>query len=218
MKSLDETEFTIVGTGLMGASLALALRGKVSVLRGVDRDPTSRRIATPYFDQIGAHLTQEIVDADVVILATPIKAILRLLETLSTLVKPGTLIIDLGSSKQKIVAAMDMLPDHLVAIGGHPMCGKESSGPAAAEGALYKDHPFVLCRTQRTTDEAFEFAAHMVGAIQAHCIELTAEQHDRAVATISHLPYLLSAGLVATTMDVAQNDNTPWQLASSGYR
>jgi prephenate dehydrogenase len=218
MKSLEEAEFTIVGTGLMGASLALALRGKVNVLRGVDHDVESRRIATPHFDQIGAYLTDEMATADVIILATPIKAILRLLETLSTLATPGTLIIDLGSSKQKIVAAMDLLPDHLLAVGGHPMCGKETSGPAAAEGTLYQDRPFVLCRTQRTTEAAFEFAAQMVSAIRAHCIELTAEQHDRAVATISHLPYLLSAGLVGTTIDVSQNDNTPWQLASSGYR
>src|SRR5258708_34800376 len=89
MKSLDEAEFTIVGTGLMGASLALALRGKVKVLRGVDRDPTSRRIATPFFDQISAYLTEGIINADVIVLATPIKTILHLLDSLSTLSKPG---------------------------------------------------------------------------------------------------------------------------------
>lgn len=202
----------------MGASLALALRGKVSGLRGVDRNPDSRRIATPFFDQIGAHLNEEILTADVVVLATPIKTILKLLDTIAPMLKPGTLIIDLGSSKQKIVAAMDTLPDHLLAIGGHPMAGKETSGPAAADGALYQGHPFVLCRTQRTTDSAFDLAAAMANATGAHCIELAAEQHDRAVATISHLPYLLSAGLVATTMDASQHDNTPWQLASSGFR
>src|SRR5436309_3352859 len=134
MKSLDKAEFTIVGTGLMGASLALALRGKVNVLRGVDRNPDSRRIATPFFDQISAHLTEGIVNADVIVLATPIRTILKLLDTLSTLAKPGTLIIDLGSSKQKIVAAMDALPDHLLAVAGHPMSGKETSGPASADG------------------------------------------------------------------------------------
>ena len=218
MKSLDEAEFTIVGTGLMGASLALALRGKVKVLRGVDRDPTSRRIATPFFDQIGAYLTEGIVNADVIVLATPIKTILHLLDSLSTLAKPGTLIIDLGSSKQKIVAAMDALPEQLLAVGGHPMCGKETSGPGAAERTLFHNSPFVLCRTQRTTDAAFDMAVAMVSAIGARCIELAAEQNDRAVATISHLPYLLSAGLVATTIDVSQHDKTPWKLASSGFR
>src|SRR5258708_19121995 len=98
MKALDAAEFTIVGTGLMGSSLALALRGKVKSLRGIDRDSAARDAAASCFDKISDDLS-EAATSDVIILATPVRAILRLLESLKTLAKPGTLILDLGSSK-----------------------------------------------------------------------------------------------------------------------
>ena len=217
MKDLDDSEFAIVGTGLMGASLALALRGKVKALHGIERNPVAREAAAGYFDTITDDLSTA-RESDVIILAVPVQAILQVLKTLAVQAKPGTLIIDLGSSKTAIVKAMDALPDHLLAIAGHPMCGKESSGPENADGTLYRDRPFVLCRTQRTTDAAWALACAMIDAIGAHGIHLDAEQHDQAVAVISHLPYLLSIGLVAATQHAAETDSTPWQLASSGFR
>jgi prephenate dehydrogenase len=217
MKALDDSEFTIVGTGLMGASLALALRGKVKTLRGVERDPVTRQAAASYFDTISDELSGAL-DSDVIVLAVPILAILEILQALAIRAKSGTLIMDLGSSKQEVVQAMNALPEHLLAIGAHPMCGKETSGPQYADGTLYKDHPFVLCHTRRTTGAAWEFACAMVTSIGAQAIDLDAAQHDQAVAMISHLPYLLSVGLVATTQQAAQADATPWHLAASGFR
>src|SRR5260221_3666097 len=108
MKALDEAEFTIVGTGLMGSSLALALRGKVKTLRGVERNQQVLAAAAPYFDAITDDLGS-VVNSDVVVLATPIRTILTLLERLKPLARPGTLILDLGSSKSKVVKVMDTL-------------------------------------------------------------------------------------------------------------
>src|SRR5258708_5603876 len=136
MKALDEAEFTIVGTGLMGASLALALRGKVKMLRGVERDSVAREAAASLFDEITNDLSAAL-DSDVIVLAVPIQAILELLKVLGAQAKPGTLVLDLGSSKQEIVWAMDALPERLLAVGGHPMCGKETSGPQNADGTLF---------------------------------------------------------------------------------
>src|SRR5260221_10172470 len=128
------------------------------------------------------------------------------------------MIVDLGSSNEKSVGAMNVLPEHLQAVGGHPMCGKETSGPQNADGELFRDRPFVVCHTHRTTDAAWELVGAMIDAIGAHCISLSAEQHDQAVAVISHLPYLLSIGLVASVQQAAQTDTTPLPLASSGFR
>ncbi|HLY26579.1 MAG TPA: prephenate dehydrogenase, partial [Aggregatilineales bacterium] len=196
MKALDEAEFTIVGTGLMGASLALALRGKVKALHGVDTNPEAREAAASCFDAVAAEFDPQ-ARPDVIILATPVRAILQWLRALPAQIAPGTLILDLGSSKREIVALMDALPDSLLAVGGHPMCGKESSGPGEAESSLFIGRPFVLCRTAHTTTEAWDFATQIVAALDAQLVNLDAEQHDQAVAAISHLPYLVSSGLVA---------------------
>src|SRR5690349_11774345 len=146
MKALDEAEFTIVGTGLMGSSLALALRGKVKTLRGVERNQQVLKVAAPYFDMMTDDLASATTGSDVIVLATPIRTILGLLETLKPLAQPGTLILDLGSSKSIVVKAMDTLPDYLLAVGGHPMCGKEAGGPAAADKTLYQGKVFAVCQ------------------------------------------------------------------------
>src|SRR5258708_9994511 len=187
MKALDDTEFTIVGTGLMGGSLALALRGKVKTLRGVERDPAAREAAAPFFDEITNDLGAAL-GSDVIVLAVPIHAILDLLKVLGVQARPGTLIVDLGSSKQEIVQAMNVLPEHLQAVGGHAMRGKETSGPQNADAELFRDRPFVVCHTKRTTDAAWELVGAMIDAIGAQCISLNAEQHDQAVAVVSTLP------------------------------
>jgi prephenate dehydrogenase len=218
MKALDEVEFSIVGTGLMGSSLALALRDKVKTLYGVDRDADTRAGAAPYFDLVSSDLAEITAKSDVIVLATPVRAILQLLNVLKTVARPGTLIMDMGSSKGQIVEAMNTLPDHLLAVAGHPMCGKESSGPAAADESLFWDRVFILCPTLRSTPEALTFAKQMISAIGARALTLPADRHDRAVAAISHLPYALSVALVETVVSETQQDGTAWDLAAGGFR
>jgi prephenate dehydrogenase len=217
MKALGEASFTIVGTGLMGSSLALSLRGKVKSLCGIDPDPSHLQAAAAYFDDVNADLEQA-AQADVVVLAAPIRSILTLIERLVTVLKPGALLIDLGSTKRDIVRAMDNLPDYVLAVGGHPMCGKERSGPSSADGALYKGCVFVLCPTYRSTPAALAFVQNMVETIEAKPLLMDAERHDAAVAAISHLPYLLSAALVGAVNDTAHDDGIAWKLAAGGFR
>ncbi|MCC7451437.1 MAG: prephenate dehydrogenase [Anaerolineae bacterium] len=218
MKSLSEAEVTVVGAGLMGSSLALALRGKVKGVRGVEPNPAYWDAARPHFDHVTADLKNAVAAADVVILAAPIRAILQLLDRLKPMLRPGTLVIDLGSTKTDIVRAMNDLPENVLAVGGHPMTGKETSGPAGADGTLFEGRVFVLCPTQRSTPESIAFAQQMIQAIRARELILEAERHDAAVAAISHLPYLVSAGLVATVQHAAQTDDLPWKLAATGFR
>src|SRR5258708_19425383 len=218
MKALHEAEFTIVGTGLMGSSLALALRGKVKTLRGVERDPAARKVAATYFDKITADFGAVAAKSDVIVLATPVHVILRLLESLKTLARRGTLILDVGSSKRQIVTAMDTLPDHLLAVAGHPLAGKGTSGPESADALLYRNRVFVLCPTARSDKEALAFAEQMILTVGARPMILSAARHDKAVASISHLPYILSIGLANTVARAAHDDDAPWELAASGFR
>ncbi|HRE48261.1 MAG TPA: prephenate dehydrogenase [Aggregatilineales bacterium] len=218
MKALPDAEVCIVGTGLMGTSLAKALRGYVRRLVGSDLSAVNRAAAAPSFDALYTDLTP-LANADLIVLAIPVRAILSLLGKLPTIpVKAGALILDIGGTKTDITAAMNRLPETVFAIGGHPMCGKETSGPGDADGGLFVGCPFVLCPTERTTSDALTVARALVEVIRARAILLDPTTHDRAIAAISHLPYLVSASLVGAVMELAEETPAAWELAASGFR
>jgi prephenate dehydrogenase len=211
----------IVGLGLMGGSLALAFReGRrakdrilaVSRNRGVLEAARSAGA----IDAGTSDLAQGIAEAAIIILATPVRTILRTLPEVGRFAKPGALVIDLGSSKSQICSAMAALPPGLQPIGGHPMCGKEVAGFAAADAGLYRNRPFVLCPLERTTAEALEEATQLAKTVGARPVVMDPAVHDRAVAGISHLPYAAAVALLNCV--AAANDPITWSLASSGFR
>lgn len=211
----------VVGLGLMGGSMAIALRERCDTITGMDMNPDTRRFAleNKIVDNATDDLYTAVREADTIILAAPVRIIIEMLQKrISTYLRSNTLLIDIGSTKADICEAMARLPVGVGAIGGHPMAGKEISGIQGAEGTLFKGRPFVLCRTRRTTPASMERAKTLVEAIQAEAIEMEAERHDRIVAGISHLPYMLSASLVGTIAKEAQQDEAFWQLAAGGFR
>lgn len=171
-----------------------------------------------FIDVGTCNLAEGVEQADLIVLATPVRTILELVPQVGALAPAGCLLMDLGSTKARIVGAMEALPPHLQAVGGHPMCGKEVSGLEAAEADLYQGATFVLTPLQRTSSEALTLARELVEAVGARPLLMDAERHDRLVAAVSHLPYLLSVGLVATTEEVAAEDELVWELAASGFR
>ncbi len=211
----------VVGLGLMGGSAALALRRAADAITGVDVSAEARDYALAHrvVDTATDDLRAGVKDADVVILASPVRAIVEMLRRrIGSYLRSNTLLIDLGSTKQDICAAMGELPIGIQAVGGHPMTGKENSGIRASDAALYQGRPFVLCPTRRTTPAARLRALALVEALGAVPIEMDAARHDHVVAAISHLPYLLSAALVATVAQEGQADEAVWQLAAGGFR
>lgn len=211
----------IVGLGLMGASLALALRPYARHISGVDASEQVRHYAlgANIVDTVTDDLYTGVHDADVVILATPVRIITDMLnKRIGSYLRSNTLLIDIGSTKYDICEAMGRLPIGINAIGGHPMTGKELNGIQASDPDLYCDRPFVLCNTRRTTPATRVRARSLVEAIGANVIEMEAERHDRIVAGISHLPYILSVSMVATIANEAHKDDAFWQLAAGGFR
>src|SRR5512143_2624241 len=209
MDDLDGFTIAIAGLGLMGGSLALALKDHGLRVLGADADPAVVERARAR-GAIDGPWTGETVD--LVVLAMPVRGIVQWLAARGPSLPAGTLLMDLGSTKREIVAAMDALP--VESIGGHPMCGKETPGIDAAEAGLFRGARFVLTPAARTTERALRTARALVAAVGAEAIELDAETHDRAVAAISHVPYLLSAALVNTV--AAADDANAEQLASTG--
>jgi prephenate dehydrogenase len=113
---------------------------------------------------------------------------------------------------------MNRLPESIQAIGGHPMCGRETGGLLHAEASLFQGARFVLCPCDRTTSDALRLAHKLVHSIGATAIEMDAARHDGIAGIISGLPYLLSTALVGTADSAAQTDSAVWELAASGFR
>ena len=211
----------IVGMGLMGGSLAMAMRAHADYINGVDQDEGARAYALErgMVDCATGDLYEGVNRADVVILAAPVRVIVEMLNMrIGSYLRSNTLVIDIGSTKQDIVDAMASLPIGINAVGGHPMTGKENGGIEEADESLYQGRPFVLCPSRRTTPAARLHAVSFVETLGGLPIEMDAERHDQIVAGISHLPYLLSATLVATVANQARADAAYWELAAGGFR
>lgn len=211
-KSLDSCAVHIVGLGLMGGSLAMALRGKVGRITAEDIAPDvlEQAIARGVIDATGTAR-----GADIVVVAIPADHIITLLPTLD--VTPGTLVIDLGSTKTRICQQLDALPDSVQAVGGHPMCGLAENGYANAIPTLYAGARFVLCETARTTPEACALAEALVAAVGAHPRWMDRAQHDYLTALTSHLPHLLSFALMRLAVEAGNGDAALYDLAAGGF-
>ena len=211
--TLRQCRIAIMGLGLMGGSLAMALHGKVKEIIGIDPDPLALQMAEDIrvCDLLDTHPGNLLKSADLVILAMPVRKIIQVLAELPGLHPGNPVVMDLGSTKVDIVNAMSCLPARFDPLGTHPMCGKEKSTLAAADANLFKGSPFVFTRLERSSNRACSLAEQIARAVQSKPLWLDAETHDRWVASTSHLPYLAACALAAATPVEAA------LLASSGY-
>lgn len=216
-ESLRQCHVGIVGLGLMGGSLAMALREAQACasIGGYDIDERT-------LDQA---LRRGIIDrpldlggdrVDVLILAAPVNAILDWLIKLPAVFSGDFHVIDLGSTKGQIAAAMQSLPDRISPLGGHPMCGKETSGLGVATSDLYRKCLFVLTPLDRTHATTLAVAQQLIDLISARPLLLDPDRHDQLAAAISHVPYLTSIALVEAALQA--HDEAAWMMAASGFR
>ena len=198
---LQDAKIAIIGLGLMGGSLALALRGKCAALYGIDSDRATVELATTkqIVDRAEADPANLVRQANLLILATPVHIIIDFIQKLPLLVQTPCIILDLGSTKKDIVRAMSLLPENFDPVGGHPICGKEKLGLEHAEPGLYQGAPFVITALERSTQKAKSAVSQIIAAVGANAIEMNPDEHDRILASTSHLPFLLSSALALST-------------------
>lgn len=206
---------TIVGLGLIGGSIGLAIRDHRPGVRvvGVDRDERTLARAAQREAVHEAHrsLHDGIAGADLVVLAGPISSILEQLEELPGRLDEGSLVTDVGSTKRTICQrGHARLGGRFV--GGHPMAGSEQSGIEAAQADLFRDTVWVLTPDGR----ALASLVALLEELGAQVMTTTPEQHDRVVATTSHLPQLLSVALGKRLADESDEDSSYRSLISSG--
>jgi prephenate dehydrogenase len=209
----------IVGVGLLGGSLGLALRKRDRTVhvrgvgRSVERLELARRIGAIH--EFELERRDALADRDLVVLATPIEHILATLGALGRLA-PGAVVTDVGSTKRAISArAREALPSGVAFVGGHPLAGKEAAGVEHGDPDLFVGAPYVLCSE---AGDALGRMSTLVEGLGARPVILTPEEHDRAAAWISHLPQLLSTGLAEVVRNQTGEPAKLAALAGSGFR
>ena len=216
-------QVTVIGTGLIGTSLGLALRG--SSLRnltvvGTDAEHAARSGANRMnaFDKVEGRLGNAIEEADIIVLATPVLAMRELMEGMSPYLPEGCVVTDVGSTKTQVLQwADELLPDSVDFVGGHPMAGRETPGPENADGTLFSGKPYCVIPSPKASQRAVGEITTLAEAIGAVPYFISVDEHDSFVAAVSHLPFVLSTALVGCTSKSA-NWSDIGQLASSGYR
>ncbi|MSP78090.1 MAG: prephenate dehydrogenase/arogenate dehydrogenase family protein [Dehalococcoidia bacterium] len=213
---------TIVGMGLIGTSLGMALKngGTRAQIVGFDieRGVASKAKKRGGLDIVASNLEEAVEGARLVVLATPIPVMKELLSFLSTRLADGCVVTDVGGTKANVIQwADELLPSNVNFVGGHPMAGSERSGPEAGSEALFRGVLYPICPSTKAHPDATKTVADMVEAIGAKPYFMDPYEHDTYVAGVSHLPFLLSVSLVATT-----SKSPSWRemhkVAASGYR
>jgi len=197
---LSDCRILIVGLGLMGGSLALALKGKCKSIYGVEPNRTARELALrhQFVEGVFPDLSN-IPEVDLIILAVPVGKIIEILTQLDTYITNPAVVMDIGSTKQAICQIMSELDERFDPIGAHPMCGKEVLGIENADGQIFLNAPFALVPLERTSEGAKNLVTQLVQGVGSKPIWLDAETHDRWVAAVSHVPYLLASILTLGT-------------------
>jgi prephenate dehydrogenase len=187
----------IVGVGLMGGSLGLALGGGRCEVVGVDPDPEAVRVALAVgaIDRAAGSLEEAAAEADAVVLAAPVPALAELARRALAGSGEDCLVTDLGSAKAALLAALDP-PGRERFIGGHPVCGAERTGVAFARGDLFRGATWFLTPGSEARPDLFERLHGLVGSVGARPVAIDAGVHDRLMALVSHLPHVVAGALV----------------------
>jgi prephenate dehydrogenase len=220
-------KIAIVGLGLVGGSIGMALRNWVAKnaersglqITGFNRSYERRREAERRgaVDKAYGNLASAVVDADLVVISVPVLAAREVLEEVAPLLAPGTVVTDTCSTKGKLMQwARELLPTTVQFVGGHPMAGGTGS-IESARGDLFEKHPYAVVAPTNADQQAVSRVLWLVEAIGSEPYFVDADEHDVYVGAISHLPYLLSVGLMKQV-----SEGPGWaeisKFASTGFR
>lgn len=213
MKQLNQV--AIVGVGLIGGSIGLALRKRALAEKviGIGRRQSTLRIAR----RVGAvtnttvDLAKGVAGAELVIVCTPVGSIVEHVRQAAEHCPEGALITDAGSTKQVIVSALDgTLPRGCRFLGGHPLAGGEKAGPTHADAELFEGKVAILTPTRNSSADDYDLLERLWEALGSVVIQMTPAEHDQALALTSHLPHAVAAALCAAIPE------TYFRLAGNG--
>ena len=211
---------TVIGLGLIGSSLALAIND-ISFCKhivGVDINATHCKEALELniVNEI-KDLKKGVISSDVIIVATPVGASINIIAEVLDIISEDQVIIDLGSTKKELCLKFNKHPKRKNYVAAHPIAGTENSGPKAAITNLYQNKKVVVCEKNLSSDTALSIAIEMFNKIGMSAVFMTPEEHDKHLAYISHLSHISSFALGLTVLDLEKDEKNIFNLAGSGF-
>lgn len=208
----------IIGLGLIGGSLGLALKKKGYHVFGWDNNNTHRIQAKEFgvVDEI-IEVKQMLNLCGVIIVATPTKFSVGIIKSLLNNIDNDKVVIDVGSTKLLICKELISLKNRKNFVAAHPIAGTENSGPTAAILDLFENKKVVICDKEQSSDSALTVAIELFSALNTSIVFMDAEEHDKHLAYISHLSHICSFALGLTVLDIEKDKKNIFNLAGSGF-
>ena len=202
----------IVGVGLIGGSVGLAVRSRKVAKTVVGAGSRGATLTAAHklgaISEVAADLKSAVATADLVVVCTPVGSIVEKVREIAPLCRPGTLITDAGSTKAQIVKELDRAAQSDPAwspdvrfVGSHPLAGNEKKGPEHARADLFTGRTVIITPTPRTRSDDRQTLTDFWTALGARVLEMSGDDHDRALATTSHLPHLVAAAIAGSPPD-----------------
>lgn len=197
------SRIALIGVGLIGSSLARAIRcydDRIHLcLADTNPEIIAEAEALKLGDQYENDIREAVRQADLVIFCIPVGSMEKVMITVAPYLQPGSTVSDVGSVKKSILESMQrVLPDHVHAIPGHPVAGTEQSGPSAGTATLFKGRWFILTPAEDCNQQAVEKLTHFIENLGAVVEKMPADHHDLVLAITSHVPHLIAYNIVGT--------------------
>jgi prephenate dehydrogenase len=213
-------KISIIGAGLIGGSMALKLRekGMADFIYGIDNNQQHINEALELnIIDAGTDLEYGVKNADFIIIAIPVDAARKLLPTVLDLVSDKQTVMDAGSTKAGIVNAVKNHPNRSRFVAFHPMWGTENNGPGSAVSDSFSGKAGVICNKEESAADALQLVEKVAENLDMHLIYMDAQDHDIHTAYISHISHITSYALANTVLEKEREEETIFQLASSGF-
>lgn len=210
----------IIGTGLIGGSIALKLKEKnfTNFVYGIDQNEENLNKALEFniIDE-KSDFESGIRKADLIIVAIPVDSAKKILPDILDLINENQVVMDVGSTKSGIVNAIKNHPKRKRFVAFHPMWGTENSGPQAATTESFTGKAAVICNSEESDKNALETVEQLIQHLEMHPIYMQADAHDVHTAYISHISHITSYALANTVLEKEREEDRIFQLASSGF-
>lgn len=212
----------IVGLGLIGGSLGLAMVGRGSFARVVGYDTAPGVGEAALAARAVTECARDLADLaalDAIVIATPVRSVVPIVAALAPHLRPGTIVTDVASTKSEIAAAAaPLLPAGAFFVGGHPFAGSERAGLAAADAYLFENAAYVLTTEPPAPAWVYDELHQILACTGARILHMTPGAHDTIAAGLSHLPHLVAAALVNTAAEIEKAQPGALALAGGGFR
>jgi len=211
-------KLVVIGLGLIGGSLARDLKKRIGYkVFGIDQNPKHIEKSLE-IGLIDAEIDiSQITDASVVIIATPVDIISKVTEKVLDIVSKDTLVFDVGSVKYEICKALQNHPNRGNFVAAHPLAGTEFSGPEAAILNLFDEKVNILCETDKSNWQILDKALSLFKKLNMRIKMMNPEEHDRHIAYVSHLSHVSSFMLGKTVLEIEQNEQHIFDMATTGF-